>query len=329
MKLLGRFLMDQKIYLFSYLGIAGLFAFTMYLYEIPFIVFQDSLLFSGFLLLGILFVQFIYYLIKHRKLQQGIRAPKLYQEGSVGKNLIEEDYEQLFLTLKRSYEAEIRDVEKNNQQLMNYYSMWTHQIKTPLAVLHLKMQENQLDSLVLKQELFKVDQYLDMMLQYLRLNHAETDFVFTEISIERLVKETVKKYSTFFIHKDLSITILPTEKVIVSDRKWLEFVLEQLIFNAIKYTEKGGLTIYLNPEDEQELIVEDSGIGVLPEDLNRVFEKGYTGFNGHTYQKASGLGLYLSKMILNQLGHQIRMTSEVGKGTKVYLNFKQTSYQPE
>lgn len=330
MKLFFQYVFDKRLALLTYAGIIGLFALTFFLYELPFSIYSDAILFSGVLILSVVAVQFSFYYRKHQKLQEGIQAPKLYvYQKKRTDSLIEKEYEQLVRAMEKEYRTEVSALEAANQQLMDYYSLWSHQIKTPIAVLNLKMQENELDQVILKQELFKVDQYLDMMLQYLRMNHTETDFVFEEIDLDQLIKDTVKKYAVFFIHKNLSLSLEPTEQKIISDKKWLQFVLEQIMFNAIKYTSQGGIRIYMTAESQLELIIEDSGIGILEEDISRVFERGYTGFNGRTYQKASGLGLFMSNEILNKLGHQIYLTSEVGIGTKVRLNLVQQLFDVE
>ncbi|MBP1047937.1 sensor histidine kinase [Enterococcus sp. BWM-S5] len=330
MKLFFRYLSDRRVILLTYIGMVALFISTFFLYDVPFEVYGDALLFSGFLLILVTAVQYIRYRKQHLKLLNGKKAVRLYVQSRKSQcQLIEEDYERLLETLDRECREDVAASKQANYRLMDYYSMWSHQIKTPLAVLNLKMQENQLDHTVLKQELFKIDQYLDMMLQYLRLNHTETDFVFEEVDIDRLIKETVKKYATFFIYQGLSFSLEDTGQVIISDKKWLGFVLEQILLNAIKYTRQGGIKIYSNPNKPKELVIEDTGIGILQEDIDRVFEKGYTGYNGHNEQKATGLGLYMSREIMRKLGHQIYLTSEVGSGTKAWLNLSQHRYKME
>lgn len=330
MKLFFRYLSDRRFTLLTYLGMVALFVSTFYLYDVPFEVYADALLFSGFLLVIMAAIQYFRYRSQHLKLENGKKAVQLYVQGRQRtRTLVEEDYEELLSLLDRECREDVRESKQANYRLMDYYSMWSHQIKTPLAVLNLKMQENQLDHTVLKQELFKIDQYLDMMLQYLRLNHTETDFVFEEVAIDRLIKETVKKYATFFIYQELSFSFEETGQVVISDKKWLGFVLEQILLNAIKYTRQGGIRIYQNPSKPKELVIEDTGIGILQEDIDRVFEKGYTGYNGHNHQKATGLGLYMSREIMRKLGHQIHLTSEVGTGTRVWLNLSQHRYKME
>ncbi|MGC6769311.1 sensor histidine kinase [Enterococcus sp. LJL128] len=330
MKLFFRYLSDRRITILTYIGMVLLFCTTFFLYDVPFVVYSDALLFSLFFLVIMMSLQFYCYVRKYKQLELGKKSVKLYvQSKKSSRYLLEEEYEELLKSLDQDYRKDIDETKNANYQLMNYYSLWSHQIKTPLAVLNLKMQENKLDHTVLKQELFKIDQYLEMMLQYLRLRHTETDFVFEEVDVDRLIKETIKKYATFFIYQELSFSMEDTGQKVISDKKWLQFVVEQILINAIKYTESGGIRIYSNPLKPKEIVIEDTGIGILPEDISRVFDRGYTGYNGHNHQKASGLGLSMSKEVMRNLGHQIQLTSEVGVGTKVWLDLSQYRYQIE
>lgn len=142
-----------------------------------------------------------------------------------------------------------------------------------------------------KAELFKVNDYLQMMLNYLRQNLKNDDFVFEPIVLAPLIHQAIKKYALFFLKKDLQLD-LAIDLTVTSDRKWLTFIFEQLLFNSLKYTEKGGIQIFT---ENNCLLIQDTGIGIRQEDLPRVFEKGYTGQNGRFQQRASGLGLYLSQ----------------------------------
>ncbi|HGR0370848.1 TPA: ATP-binding protein [Streptococcus pneumoniae] len=171
--------------------------------------------------------------------------------------------------------------ERKLTDLLDYYTLWVHQIKTPIAASQLK-----------------------------------------QVQIEDLVKEIIRKYALFFIQKGLNVNLHDLDKEIVTDKKWLLVVIEQIISNSLKYTKEGGLEIYM---DDQELCIKDTGIGIKNSDVLRVFERGFSGYNGRLTQQSSGLGLYLSKKISEELGHQIRIESEVGKGTTVRIQFAQVN----
>lgn len=216
------------------------------------------------------------------------------------------------------------DAERKLTDLLDYYTLWVHQIKTPIAASQLLVAEvadRQLKQ-QLEQEIFKIDSYTNLVLQYLRLESFHDDLVLKQVQIEDLVKEIIRKYALFFIQKGLNVNLYDLDKEIVTDKKWLLVVIEQIISNSLKYTKEGGLEIYM---EGQELCIKDTGIGIKNSDVLRVFERGFSGYNGRLTQQSSGLGLYLSKKISEELGHQIRIESEVGKGTTVRIQFAQVN----
>ncbi|MBS9335183.1 sensor histidine kinase [Fructobacillus sp. M1-10] len=176
-----------------------------------------------------------------------------------------------------------------------------------------------------KEQLFLINQYLDMLLSFIRLQDMNADLELQPLSARKLVLKVVKEYKVFFIEKDLSLQIEDADFTMVSDSKWLRFALEQVIFNAIKYTKEGGLQIACTKD--QQIVIKDSGIGIDAADLPQVFNQGYTGFNGRVEDNASGLGLYLVKEILDRLGHPIQIESTVGVGTTVTIDCRQQHLQ--
>ena len=206
--------------------------------------------------------------------------------------------------------------------LMDYYTLWVHQIKTPIAASQLLVQdvEAPIVKQQMEQELFKIDSYANLVLQYLRLESFHDDLVLKRVSVEDLVKEVVRKYALFFIQKNLTVDLHDLDQEVITDRKWLLVIIEQLLSNSLKYTSTGGIEIYFK---DQTLYIKDSGIGIKNSDVLRVFERGFSGYNGHLTQQSSGLGLYLSKKIAEQLGHRITLHSEVGQGTTVAIRFEE------
>ena len=204
--------------------------------------------------------------------------------------------------------------------LLDYYTLWVHQIKTPIAASRLLVAEvsDREAKQQLEQEIFKIDSYTNLVLQYLRLESFHDDLVFEKVQVEDLVKDMVRKYALFFIQKGLTVNLHDLDKTIVTDKKWLLVVIEQILSNSLKYTKEGGLEIYM---EGQKLCIKDTGIGIKNSDVLRVFERGFSGYNGRLTQQSSGLGLYLSKKISEELGHQIRIESEVGIGTTVRIKF--------
>lgn len=230
-------------------------------------------------------------------------------------------FEKLALLEMDKKNRAIEEREKLND-LMDYYTLWAHQIKTPIAASSLLVGEIE-DKKVknqLEQELFKIESYVNIVLQYLRLESFHEDLVLKKENLEDLVKEIVKKYAIFFIQKGLSLHLHDLDRTIITDRKWFVVILEQVLSNSLKYTSQGAIEIYFQ---EDTLYIKDSGLGIQDADLLRVFERGFSGYNGRLTQQSSGLGLYLSKKIADELGHQISIASQVGQGTTVMISFSE------
>lgn len=225
-------------------------------------------------------------------------------------------------------------------QMRDYYSMWVHQIKTPISAMKLLLEaereelgllicddeqsqyllSDNMDSF--EDELFRIEEYVSMALQYQRVSSTENDFVLEKVSVDGVIRDTIKKYAKIMIRRHIGINYSGTGQEVYTDGKWLAFMLEQILSNAIKYTPQGFVTIETAEEKDRFFItIKDTGIGIKAEDLPRVFEKGYTGYNGHADKKATGIGLYLCRQMADKLGHTIRMESEIGKGTKVWIGF--------
>lgn len=237
-------------------------------------------------------------------------------------------YRQAVLSLSREYRDFIEKSDAKYENMMEYYTVWAHQIKTPIASMKLSLQGQDSEfARKLSADLLRIEQYVDMVLVYLRLDFESTDYVFRRCSTDALIKRSVRKFASDFIERKLWLKYEAEDTVIVTDEKWLGFVIGQLISNALKYTKEGGITIYFRKP--KVLVIEDTGIGIAAEDLPRIFEKGYTGYNGRTGGNASGIGLYLCKRICENLRIGIRAESEVGRGTKMILDLNQYKLKDE
>lgn len=236
------------------------------------------------------------------------------------RNALESDYQNLVRQLFEN-QNRITNETVNFRNFMNdYYAMWVHQIKVPIAAMHLLLDEQGRNS-PLRLELFKIEQYVEMVLSYARLESDHTDYLIKEYDLDVIVKQAVRKYAPLFIAKKISLNIEPFDLKVITDEKWLQFVIEQLLSNALKYTKKGSISIYV--ENGTSLVIEDTGIGIALEDIARIGEKGFTGYNGRLDKKSTGLGLYLCKEILKRLSHKLLISSQVGVGTKVVLVMEQ------
>jgi len=309
------FLKSKQNELLCYIGSMSLFVTVLFLYDVRTDAIQYGLLLSTVLFLINLTLQFF-------KFQ---------------KRLSEQDYQNIIKNLKEQ-NGELKSQERIfKQEMSDYYSMWVHQIKTPIAAMHVLQQileEEYPEQKYIKEiklELFKIEQYVEMVLTYLRMGEMSGDLKFEKYSLDAIVRQVIRKYSQMFILRKIHLQYAKTSQCIVTDEKWLQFVLEQVLSNALKYTKDGGMIFIYTEEKENKkcLVIEDSGIGIQAEDLPRVFEKGFTGYNGRADKKSTGIGLYMCKKIMERLNHQIWIESEIDKGTKVYLDLAREEWTIE
>ena len=326
------FLKIRKVLIIIFTGIVVIFGILFYLYDIPF----DAIIYGcelSFVWSAVcLFIDFYKYYKRHKLLH--INREQFFDDAEQlpeYMDIIEYDYQEL---AKELYQAKQELISKNRiakKELLDYYGMWVHQIKTPIAALDILLQNTermlyQLDEKEMmqkaisvsdmKMELFKIEQYVEMALNYLRVEDISSDLVFKKHELDDMVRQVIRKYAKIFISKKIKIDFKLTKACIVTDEKWFIFVLEQIISNALKYIKKGQIFIYMK---EKSLVIEDTGIGIPAEDLPRIFEKGFTGYNGRENKKSTGIGLYLCKNIMDKLQWNITVDSEVGSGTKIYL----------
>ena len=232
--------------------------------------------------------------------------------------LIDSDYRRIILLLNKSRNDILDSSDSRRRSMQDYYAMWIHQIKVPISAMHLLMSDQEKNS-PLNIELFKIEQYVQMALSYARLSSDHTDYVIKKHDLEDLVKQAVRKYAPLFIAKKIRLDISSIDMDVITDEKWIVFVIEQILSNSLKYTNTGSISIYT--ESPSSLVIEDTGIGIAPEDIERLGERGFTGYNGRLDKRSTGLGLYLCKEILSDLSHGIEITSELSKGTKVRIDF--------
>lgn len=298
---------------------------------VPFSEWKYGLLLCLFLLLAIGGADYWKYYKRHKELSRLQSVITVSPDALKSQpDVIEQDYRTLLHLLYDKKEQEVNALKRSRKDMTEYYTMWIHQIKTPIAAMRLLLAaEDTGETEELSAELFRIEQYVEMALQYLRLDSDSTDYVIRRISLDAVVKEAVHKYARQFVRKKIRLDFKPLDAEVLSDEKWLEFVIEQLLSNALKYTTKGSISIYMEQDEEKTLVIEDTGIGIREEDLPRVLEKGYTGYNGHGDKRSTGIGLYLCNRILTRLGHTIRLESEVGVGTRVMVGLAAREYEQE
>ena len=319
MKLLCSYLRRQIKLILLLLLFVILFAIVFSLYNLP----VEAVAYASILCLtaGLLFfaVEYVRYVRRHRQLQrllQTVEETVLQLPSPMSK--LEEDYQALLRAVCADRTRITAEHEAAYQDMTNYYTLWAHQIKTPIAAMYLLLQEEVPDRDTLSAELLKIEEYVEMVLSYLRLGSDSTDYLLRHCDLDEIVRATVRKYAKLFILKQITLTFDETHRTVLTDEKWLSFSIGQLLSNALKYTpEQGAIHIY---GEQEALIIADNGIGIRAEDLPRVFEKGFTGYNGRETKKSTGIGLYLCRRILSKLGHDISITSQPGKGTQVRVD---------
>ncbi len=375
------FFRERKREICLYIVLLGTFALVSYLYNVRMDAVEYAFLLSAVWLLLSGIFDYIHYAKKHKRLtetEQGIGAEPV--DLPEPETLPEEDYQKIIEKLDEVRIGAETAERISRQETADYYSMWVHQIKTPIAAMHVLMQAAPVsDQQYMKEmrlELFKIEQYVEMVLTYLRMEDMSSDLSFEICPLDAIVRQAVRKYSQMFILNKIKLEYTPIEMKVLTDEKWMVFVIEQLLSNALKYTqakekpsdragvaelpggqaERGKISIYIEEclleeetyenqsggldmdaavsskkscRREKCLVIEDTGIGIWQEDLPRVFEKGFTGYNGRTDKKSTGIGLYLCKSVMDKLRHQIWIESEAGKGTKVYLYLGRKTMQYE
>ncbi len=239
------------------------------------------------------------------------------------------DYQNIIESLREEIKELETKADIRYQDTVDYYTTWVHQIKTPIASMRLTLQNEDSDTArQISEDLFRIEQYVEMVLTFLRMGSDSTDYMFREYDLDEIVKGCVKKFASQFIRKKIKLQYEPLNVKVLTDEKWLSFVIEQLLSNAVKYTpSEGKVTIDL--ENEKILCIRDTGIGIASEDLPRIFEKGYTGYNGRSDKKASGLGLYLCKCICDNLGNSITADSSPDMGTVIRINLNKEELKTE
>ncbi|WP_161980125.1 sensor histidine kinase [Streptococcus sp. S784/96/1] len=295
----------------SFLSVGFLVSFA--LYHLPMIYFGMTLLFNLIVLIPFSIWHFLSF---RRQLRLLANFRDLWEIAELSSPL-DESYQKALSAHNDKAQQEVFRAQSQASRQQDLIKMWVHQMKVPLSAVSLMAQTNQLQSDDVNQQVIRLEHYLENLLTYLKFSERQDDFRFEQISVNELIREVIKKNRILFFHKQLSVEVTGDWQL-KTDKKWLSFALSQILDNAIKYSTAGGkITITLT---ENSITIADQGIGILPEDLPRLFEEGFTGYNGHEHQKASGFGLYMTKQVLNQLDLAIEVTSQIDIGTEVVVS---------
>ncbi len=328
MKLFFAYLREHIRLIAAALGAAALFAVSFALYKLPLLAVVYPALLCLVAAAAFVIVDFMRVKRRHAEFQLLTELSAADEKMLPPVRSIDDaDYRRIIALLADSSERLSLSAQRRRSDAIDYYTVWVHQIKTPIASMRLTLQSfDSPESRRLSSDLGRIEQYVGMALVYLRLDSDSSDYVIRELELDPIILRSVKKFAGEFISKRLSLELEPTGVRVVSDEKWLAFVLEQVLSNSLKYTREGSVRIYLDAP--KTLCIRDTGIGIAPEDLPRIFEKGYTGRNGRSDLRASGLGLYLCRRVCNNLGHRISAVSEPDRGTEIRIDLSSYALNP-
>lgn len=260
------------------------------------------------------------------KLNKKYLVPEMMKEA----NFVEgEKLNNILKEISRDMHENVKYYKDMQEEYREYIEAWVHEIKTPIASAKLVIENNKnevTDKIDL--QLDRIERFVEQVLYYSRSNNVGKDYIIKQIDLNNIVRNVIKRNYRDFIHKKIKLDIQDTSEVVYSDGKWTEFILNQIIVNSIKYSrdKEPMINIYsIKETNSVMLIIEDNGVGINHKDINRVFEKGFTGDNGRKFSKSTGMGLYLCEKLCIKLGLKISIDSDVQKGTKVTLVFPLSS----
>ncbi|MCH5203877.1 MAG: sensor histidine kinase [Oscillospiraceae bacterium] len=323
MKLFGRYIYQRRKVIISFLLFCAVFAVSFILYHLPLEAIAYPSMICVLLGLGLIIPDFFRTKRKHESLCEIQKlTAEMIDTLPEERNIDDADYQAIIRVLRNEMTESAAIAFERYRDMVEYYTVWAHQIKTPITSMRLSLEkEDSALSRKLSSDLFQIEQYVEMVLAFLRLDSDTSDYVFREYGVDEIIEQAVAKFASEFIARKIRLNYTPSGEAVVTDDKWLSFVIEQVLSNALKYTVNGEIKIYM--KEPKTLCIEDTGIGISPSDLPRVFEKGYTGYNGREDKRASGIGLYLCKRICTKLGVEINISSELDKGTLVKLDLEQ------
>ena len=316
MKLFLRYLQSKLGAILLFLAFGAVLAFSFVLYRLP----AEAVLYPAALCVllgvGVLLLDFFRVRRRHMVLRD---LKEIDAELPEVRDIEAEDYREIVRLLREANREARTRSETDMAAMVDYYTLWVHQIKTPIAAMRLRLQDEDSElSRALLSDLGRIERYVSMVLTYLRLENGATDYVIKETDLDSVIRPVLRQFAGEFISRKLKLDYTPVERKVLTDGKWLSFVVEQVLSNALKYTPSGSVSISM--EEPAVLVIRDTGIGIPPEDLPRVFERNYTGLAGRADTRASGIGLSLCKSVCDRLGHTISIESTPGEGTSVRID---------
>ncbi len=248
-------------------------------------------------------------------------SPPAFKEGII-----------LYDIIKGSNKAMLEEIgryKRMQEEYREYIELWVHEIKTPISSSRLTVQNNKGAAMDrISEELSRIEAFVEQVLFYSRSNNVEKDYIITEINLEKLCFDALKKNSKLFIQNKVGIETESLDILVFSDAKWLGFILGQILTNSVKYSRKSNACIKIcATENENSIVlkVEDNGVGIIKSELGKIFDKGFTGTNGRKNERSTGMGLYICKKLCDKLGLAIMADSQAGEGTTISITFPKNS----
>ncbi len=319
--LLFRYLHELAPLLLLFLLVSGVFGLITFLYGLP----AEAVLYALGLCLVVLLAVLPFHAARwlkkhHMRRTVQLNLPLMLDQFPQPGTQAEKDLSDIANRLAQILDTERTARQTSEQESMDYYTTWVHQIKTPISSMKLLLEADDTEeNHRLSAELFRIEQYVEMVLSYLRLGSSASDYLFRTYDLDSILKQAIHKYAPLFVQRRIRLVYAPVNISVLTDEKWLLFIIEQILSNSVKYTPSAG-TVTITVTPDKVLQITDTGIGIAPEDLPRIFEKGFTGYNGRADKKASGLGLYLCKSAAERLSHRIWAESVPGQGTTISLD---------
>ena len=274
------------------------------------------------------YIKFRVYFNNVEKILENLDKKYLLPELLNETNFIEgEKIDYIFKILSRDMHENVNYYKNIQEEYREYIEMWVHEIKTPISSTKLLIENNTNDiTRKIDTQIDRIENFVEQVLYYSRSDEVGKDYIIKKIELSKVVKSVIRKNQRDFIGKRISLQLGDINQIIYSDAKWIEFILNQIVVNAIKYSKGQDDKINIESkkcENSVILIIQDNGVGIIERDLPRVFDKGFTGENGRKFGKGTGIGLYLCKKLCNKMGLGLDIESEENKGTKVTLVFPQ------
>ncbi|MDE6148630.1 MAG: sensor histidine kinase [Ruminococcus sp.] len=306
-----------------------IFGAVFFLYDVK----AEAVIYADLICSVIALVMISLNFIKFRRrhlLMQDIHAnlPLMTDKIPSSENLTQDDLQKIIDRLAQINNENITHYNSKRRESIDYYTLWIHQIKTPIAAMQMILQSEDTETnRELSAELFRIEQYAEMVLNYLRLDSSSSDFIIKEYELDSIIKQAIHRYAPLFIRQKIKLIYSDTNAKVLTDEKWLVFIIEQILSNAVKYTSKGSVTITFT--ENKILKITDTGMGIVAEDIPRIFEKGFTGFGGRANKKSTGLGLYLCKKAADKLFHKLSVESQIGIGTTFSIDLSSANIKIE